>query len=195
VNVPIVGICEVVGVVCGVTGVWLATRENVWTWPVGLLGVACLFVVFFNQRLYGSASLQLVYVVASVYGWYAWRKRGTDGTTLTVTRAPRRWLVSLLAAGLAGAIGYGFFLRTQNATLPFVDAATTSFSLVAQWLATRKWIENWFIWLVVDVVYVIMYFSQGLYLVVGLDVTFLVLAVFGLRQWNASMKRTSGAAA
>jgi nicotinamide mononucleotide transporter len=193
--VDIARIREIAGVVFAASGVWLAIRENVWTWPIGLLGAAIFSVVFFNQRLYGSASLQVIYVIVSVYGWYAWRTRGTSGTTLTVTRTPRTWLVSLLAAGVVGAVGYGYFLRSQHATLPFVDASTTSFSLVAQWMATRKWIENWFIWLVVDTVYIVMYLSQGLYPTVSLYAIFLVLAVFGLRQWTASMKRTQGTAA
>lgn len=173
--------------------VWLTARENVWCWPVGLVNVSLSALVFLDARLYSSMALQVVYLVLSVYGWYEWLHGGKDDGRLAVSRTPARWLVGLFVAGVAFALALGWFLRYRtDAALPFWDAGTTAFSLVAQWMITRKWLESWMVWIPVDVVYVGMYLSQGLHAFTGLYAVFLVLAVLGLLEWRRSM---SGAAA
>jgi nicotinamide mononucleotide transporter len=129
-----------------------------------------------------------VYVVVSVYGWYEWLHGGEGKGELHVSRMPPRWAGALLVAGAAGTVALGLFLKHRtDAALPFPDAGTTAFSLVAQWMATRKWLENWLVWMVVDVVYVAMNVSQRLYGAAGLYGAFLVLAFVGLREWRTSM--------
>lgn len=179
---------EIAGVVTGIVAVWLTTRENVWCWPVGIVSVALFVLVFFRARLYGAMGLQVVYIGLAVYGWYAWVKGGQDHGPLRVSRATRRVLALSAAAGIAGAAALAAWLafRTDEA-LPITDAATTSFSLVAQWMQTRKLIENWWIWLAVDLVYVGMYLSQKLVWTSGLYAVYVVLAVVGLRQWRQSL--------
>jgi len=153
-------------------------------------------VVFTDARIYGAASLQAVYVVVSVYGWYEWRHGGTGHGRLAVSRTPPRWAVGLGAAGVLGAVAFGLFLKHRtDAALPFPDAATTAFSLVAQWMATRKWLENWLVWIVVDAAYVAIYVSQRLYPTAGLYAAFLVLATLGYREWRSSMRAPRGAEA
>ena len=160
---------------------WLAIREDARCWPVGIVNVAIYFFVFFHARLYATAVLQAVYVALSVYGWREWRRGGEGGGRLAVSPTPRRWAAGLAAAGVAASLGLGLFLKYRtDAALPFPDAATTAFSLVAQWMATRKWLENWLVWIAVDVVYLGVYFSQGLYLSTGLYAAFLVMAIAGL---------------
>jgi nicotinamide mononucleotide transporter len=181
---------ETSGVVFGIAGVWLTIRQHVWCWPVGIVSVALFAVVFFNARLYGSAVLQLGYVAISVYGWYAWRHPRPGERELAVTRTPVTWRWVLGGAALAGTAVLGVFLRDRtDAVLPLVDAGTTSFSLAAQFMTTRKWIETWIVWVAVDVVYVGMYVSQRLYATGGLYAVFLVLAVLGYREWRVSMAR------
>ena len=180
---------EIAGVVFGLVYVWLAIRESPWCWPFGIANALVFLVVFTRARIYGAASLQAVYVVVSFYGWYEWLHGGKDHGRLLVSRVPRRWLLSLAAAGAIGSVALGLLLRHRtDAALPFPDAATTAFSLVAQWMATRKWLESWLFWIAVDVVYVAMYVSQGLLPTAGLYAAFLVLAVFGYREWRASMR-------
>ncbi len=184
---------ETLGVLTGIAGVWLTIRQHVWCWPVGIVSVSVFAGIFFQARLYGSAALQLVYVLLSVYGWYAWKHPGRGERTLPVTRMPAAWRWVLGGAALAGTAGVGVFLRDRtDAVLPFIDAGTTSFSLAAQVMATRKWIENWAVWIAVDLVYTGMYLSQGLRQTAALYVVFLVLAVLGYREWRSSL-RASGA--
>jgi nicotinamide mononucleotide transporter len=185
---------EAVAVAFGVAYVLLAIREIPWCWPAGIVNVAIYAVVFFHARLYGAAVLQLVYVVVSFYGWHAWLHGGDGHGRLRVSRTPARWAAGLTLAGILASIGLGLFLesRTDDA-LPFPDGATTAFSLVAQWMTTRKWLENWLVWIAVDVVFVGMYLSQRLYGTSVLYAVFLVMAVLGYKEWRSSLaKREAG---
>jgi nicotinamide mononucleotide transporter len=179
---------EVVGVAFGVLAVWLTVRESPWCWPTGLVNVGLFSVVFYQAKLYADMALQVVYVVLCLYGWHQWLHGGVGHGALHVSRAPRSALVGLGAAGIAGGVAIGLLLRhATDAALPYWDAGTASFSLVAQALQTRKWIECWLVWIVVDVVYVGMYLAKALYPTTGLYLVFLVLAALGWRQWTRSL--------
>ena len=179
---------EVVGVATGILGVWLTTRQKIWCWPVGLISVLAFIVVFFEAKLYAAMGLQAIYVVLVVYGWYAWLHGGADHGELLVSRVPSRILVPLAAAGLASTALLGVWLqRRTDESLPFLDAFTTSFSLVAQWMQTRKHLENWLLWIVVDLIYIGMSLTQGLRLTAGLYLVYVVLALVGYRDWRKSM--------
>jgi nicotinamide mononucleotide transporter len=179
---------EAVGVVTGVLAVWLTTRQKIWCWPVGIVSVASFIVVFFRAKLYAAMGLQAVYVGLAAYGWYAWLHGGEDHSGLKVSRLPRRLALGLAVAGAAasGIAGYWLRARTDEA-LPYLDGFTTSFSLVAQWMQTRKFLENWAVWAIVDVVYVGMSLSQGLTLTAGLYAVYIGLALLGFRDWRRSM--------
>ena len=185
---------EVVGVVTGVLAVWLTTRQKIWCWPVGIVSVASFIVVFFHAKLYAAMGLQAVYVGLAAYGWYAWLHGGEGQGALKVSRLPRRLALGLAVAGAAasGIAGYWLRARTDEA-LPYLDGFTTSFSLVAQWMQTRKFLENWVVWAVVDVVYVGMSLSQGLTLTAGLYAVYIGLALLGFRDWRRSMIAEDGA--
>lgn len=180
---------EAVGVAFGIAAVYLTVRENVWCWPLGLVNVGLFVLVFAQARLYADMGLQVVYIGLCLYGWYEWLHGGTNRGALAVSRAPRKTIGLLALFGTAGAGLLGLALaRHTDASLPFWDSSTTSFSLVAQLMQTRKWLENWIVWIVVDVVYVGIYVYKSLYLTAGLYAVFLVLAVLGLRQWEQSLR-------
>ena len=179
---------ELLGVVFGVVSVWLTVRENVWCWPTGIVNVALSGIVFLEARLYADMVLQAVYVVLSVYGWYEWLRGGKDRGALEVSRTPTLALTLSLGGGVLGVVAIGRLLAlTTDAALPFWDATTTSFSLVAQFMLTRKWIESWAVWIAVDVIYVPMYFGKHLYGMAGLYVVFLALAALGLLEWKKTL--------
>jgi nicotinamide mononucleotide transporter len=184
---------EMVAVAFGALAVYLTVRQNVWCWPLGLVNVVFSAIVFTQAKLYADAGLQLVYIGLCLYGWYAWLHGGHDRGPLVVSRTPRVAGAVLAALGIAFAGGLGFWLhRHTDAALPFWDASTASFSLAAQWMQTRKWIENWLVWIVVDAVYVGMYVVKGLYLMAGLYGAFLILAIAGLLAWRKSLAGASG---
>jgi len=178
---------EAGGVLFGILSVWLTTRENVWCWPTGLVTVGLYIVVFGQAKLYAGMGLQVVYVALCLYGWYEWLHGGPGQGALRVSRTPRSAGVALAAGGTVLAAVLGAALRGQtDAALPYLDSTLTSFSLVAQWMQTRKWLETWVVWIAVDVVYVGMYVYKQLHPTAVLYTVFLALAVMGRRAWIRS---------
>jgi nicotinamide mononucleotide transporter len=133
--------------------------------------------------------LQVVYFALSLYGWYEWKFGGVHRTALHVSRAtPRLWIV-LALVNLAAWLALGTLLaRTTNAAIPWLDSLLTTTSLCAQLMMTRKVLENWAVWIVLDAVYVPMFISRGLYATAVLYAIFLALAVLGWRDWKRSLR-------
>jgi nicotinamide mononucleotide transporter len=174
--------------IAGAISVYLSARENIWSWPTAIVNVSLYTIIFHRSGLYSDTGLQVVYLVLSIYGWYQWLYGGARHTRLRVSRASRRvWLV-------AGMTGIAFWLALAQYTstlpgvsLPHLDAGLTTLSLIAQWMMTRKILENWILWIIADIVYVPMYVSKSLYVTAGLYAVFLGLAVLGLVQWRRSL--------
>ena len=183
---------ETTGAVLGFLYVLLAIRENAWCWPIGIANAALFLVVCGRARLYGAAGLQIVYLLVSFYGWYEWLHGGAQHGRLSVSRTPARWAAGLAVASAAGTLGLGLLLQHTDAALPFPDAAATALSLAAQWMATRKWLENWLVWMVVNVTNVGICLSQHLYAMALLYAAFLVLAVLGYKEWRTSAALEAG---
>jgi len=178
---------EVMAAVFGVISVYLSTRQNIWSWPTAIVNVALYAFVFYQGRLYGQMGLQPIYLALSVYGWYQWLHGGEQRTELRVSRASSRLLGALGALNLALWLALAAVLRQTDAALPWLDALLTTTSLVAQWMMTRKILENWLVWIALDVVYVPMFISQGLYATALLYAAFLVLALMGFVEWRRSL--------
>lgn len=179
---------EIAAFVTGVATVWLAARQHIWNWPTGIVNVALYALLFWRARLYADAGLQVVYLVLSVYGWWAWLYGGAAHRPLRVRRASPRLLAVSAAAGAAFASAVGIALaRYTDAAVPLLDSALTGTSLVAQFLMTRKYIETWPIWVVADVVYVGLFISRELFLTAALYAVFTVLALYAWREWRESL--------
>jgi nicotinamide mononucleotide transporter len=175
---------EIVAAAFGIVSVYLSTRENIWSWPTAIINVGLYILVFFQARLYADMGLQVVYLVLSAYGWYEWLYGGANRTELKVSRATPRFLVIGGVLTITGALALGTALaRTTDAAIPYLDSALTVASLFAQFMMTRKILENWMLWIVLDIVYVPMFISRKLYPTAVLYAVFLVLAIMGLVQW------------
>lgn len=178
---------ETVAALFGIVSVWLSTREHIASWPTALVNVALYFVVFRRAALYADMWLQAIYFALSLYGWYQWKFGGTDRTELPVSRATRKQALLLVPIGVVCAATLAlYFDRRTDAALPWVDSTLSVASLIAQWMMTRKLLENWLVWIVADVAYVAMFFSKGLYVTAGLYAIFLVLAAKGYVDWRRS---------
>lgn len=180
---------EWIAAIAGVVSVYLSARENIWSWPTGIVNVGLYIIVFRRAGLYSDTGLQVVYLVLSIYGWYEWLYGGKNRTELAVSRATRRdWLLSI-PLGLVFWIALGTYTaRLQGVALPYADSGLTTLSLVAQWMLTRKRLENWMLWIVADTLYVPMYLYKHLPVTAALYIVFLVLAAIGLRAWWRSYK-------
>ncbi len=175
---------EWVAAIAGAISVYLSARENIWSWPTAIVNVGLYIVVFRRTGLYSDMGLQVVYLVLSIYGWYEWLYGGKNRSTLRVSRASaREWLIATPIAVLFW-LGLARYTATlPGVALPHLDAGLTTVSLVAQWMMTRKILENWVLWIVADIVYVPMYVYKGLPVTAVLYAIFLALAVLGLRSW------------
>ena len=187
---------EIFAAAVGAWSVWLSVRQNVLSWPTAIVNVVLYTIVFYEAKLYADMGLQVVYAVLSVYGWYQWLYGGEGHTTLHVSRTARSLSIRLALIAATGAVLLGSLLhRTTDAALPYMDSALTSASLVAQWMMTRKLLENWAVWIAVDVLYVGMFIYKGLYVTAVLYAVFLGLAVKGWIDWRDSMRTSTALAA
>ena len=179
---------EAFAAVFGVVSVFLSPRQIIWSWPTAIVNVGLYTIVFYQGRLYGQMGLQLVYLTLSVYGWYQWLHGGEHHTALRVSRASPRLLAVLAALTVTGWLLLAAWLRQTDAALPVLDALLTTTSLAAQWMMTRKILQNWLVWIAVDIVYVPMFISQKLYATAMLYFAFLILAVMGYLEWRRSVQ-------
>jgi len=175
---------ETLAVLISIAAVWWTTARNWLCWPVGLVSVLLYAWIFFSARLYSDALLQLVYAGLQCYGWWQWRTAPAAAQLPIVRQPGLRALAGGVILGAAGAIGLGALMsRYTNAALPWLDAALTAFSLVAQYWMARLYRANWLLWIAVDVIYVGVYWVRGLPLTAGLYAGFVVLAALGWWRW------------
>ena len=179
---------ELVAVVVTLLAVFLTTRQVIWCWPLAMVSVTLYAVVFFQAKLYADMGLQALYFGLAIYGWWAWLRGAEDHGELHVSLASNKTRVVLALIGaVAGALLGLTLSRHTDASLPFMDSALTSFSIVGQWMQTRKLLEAWLVWLGVDVFYVGMFIFKGLYPTAALYAIFLILAVMGFLGWRRTM--------
>ncbi|MCD0451890.1 nicotinamide riboside transporter PnuC [Actinocorallia sp. API 0066] len=179
---------EVLGFGTGVLTVWLVVRQHIANWGVGIVNVVILGLIFLDSGLYADASLQIVYVVLGLYGWWTWLYGGEGRTVRLVQRtAAAEWAGIAVGVVAATALMTWVLVEFTESTVPFWDALTTALSLAATYGQCRKLVESWILWITVDLIYVPLYAYKGLYLTGALYVIFLALCVAGLRAWRRDL--------
>jgi nicotinamide mononucleotide transporter len=187
---------EIIAVVLGLANVGLLVRRSIWNYPFGMAMVALYFVIFREARLYGESWLQVFFFVVQGWGWWLWARAG--GLTEAVEVAWMGWRARIAALMLvaASALGIGWAMaRFTDAALPYADATIAGASVVAQVLLSVRRVENWALWIAIDVLSIGVYVHRALYLTAGLYVVFLVLAVLGLREWARAAREGEAIAA
>ncbi|WP_158755513.1 nicotinamide riboside transporter PnuC [Dyella sp. S184] len=181
---------ELIGALISAWAVWLTAKRKPWCWPIGLLSVVIYTWIFADAKLYSDALLQVAFGVLIVYGWVRWLQNLDDDGLVQVAPLPTAQASAHLLIGAAGALALGFAMhRWTDAALPWLDAALTAYSLVAQWWQARRHIAAWWLWIVVDVIYVGEYVYKSLLITSVLYAGFIVLAVIGLRSWKQAVAR------
>jgi len=187
---------ELLSFVLSIATVLLNIRRNHWAWLFAIVSSAMYGIVFFGARLYGDAGLQLVFIVASVWGWYQWLHGAgkeaaavADSAPLVVTRLDRKgWIASLAGWALGFALLALFLDWFTDTDVPYIDGFLTAGSLLGTLLTARKKVENWHTWIVVDLIYVGLYIHKTLYLTALLYALFVAMAVLGLRTWSKAAR-------
>ena len=172
-------------------------REVHWGWPLAIVSSLLYVFVFAKAHIYGDASLQIVFAIVALWGWFQWlRGHRTDGRALQVSRLTMRGaLWSLAACAVAWPTVALFLIRFTDTDVPWFDGFVTGLSLVGQFLLGRKFIENWTVWLAVNAVSVGLFIHKGLWMTVGLYAIFTVLSVAGYFAWRPRLHPAALAAA
>ncbi len=187
---------ELISFVLSVATVVLNIRQTHWAWLFAIVSSATYGAVFYDARLYGDMGLQLVFITVSFWGWYQWLYGGAQHDALAVTRLDGRGWLWILGAWAVGFVAFAVFLKAYTDTdVPRIDGFLTAGSLLGQLLLSRKKVENWHMWIAVDVLYVGLYVYKKLMLTAVLYAVFVVLAVIGLRAWRAVAMQAGAPAA
>lgn len=192
---PTMQIIEIVGTITGMVYLWLEYRASIYLWIASIIMPAIYLVIFYDAGLYADLAINIYYLLIALYGWLAWRygfslirRGGGTGEELTISHTPMRvWVVlALLFVLLLPSIACALMHYTDS-NVPWADSFTTSLSIVAMWMLARKYIEQWWVWLVVDVASVALYIYKDLYFTAVLYALYAVVAIFGYAKWRELM--------
>jgi nicotinamide mononucleotide transporter len=176
---------EIMGTITGLVCVALTVRAHVLCWPIGIVSCIAFAKLFFDIKLYADAILQVFFITTSVWGWWGWHKGGNQQTELPISRLTRAESAKTMVITGTSILAIGWMFRSYtDAHLPFWDSTISGLSVAAQILLVRKKIENWILWIVVDVLSIGVYFYKQVYLTSALYAVFLVLATQGLFEWK-----------
>ncbi|HNT42397.1 MAG TPA: nicotinamide riboside transporter PnuC [Tenuifilaceae bacterium] len=196
---------ELLGATIGLIYLYFEIKQKIWLWPLGIATSALYIYIYFSSKFYADMGLQVYYLIISIYGWYHWLHGNVDNTSsskpLPVTRITLRLLVVLTTISLLLFVILWFVLdRYTDSPVPVGDAFTTALSITATWMLTRKIIEHWWVWIVVDGVSMGLYIYKGLYPTTVLFAFYTILSVVGYYQWKreitpSQVKTTAGSSA
>ncbi|MEM9026648.1 MAG: nicotinamide riboside transporter PnuC [Verrucomicrobiota bacterium] len=185
---------EYIAVVASVAYVVLAAAKSVWCWPMALLSSAIYTAILWNQRLYQDAYLHIYYLLMAVYGLWVWTRRRESVESQVSEELPVvvwHWKIHLLGAVCVSAValtlGYVFDTKT-DADFAYWDSFTTWFAVFATFLVTRKVLENWIYWVVLDIIWAVIYWKKGLHVTSGLMVFYTIFAAYGFVNWYRSWR-------
>ncbi|SDY74449.1 nicotinamide riboside transporter PnuC [Hymenobacter psychrophilus] len=186
------GPLEWIAVLTGFACVWLAARESLWNFPVAIVSCGLYVFVYRQSTLYADMGLQVVFIILALYGWYQWLHGGQNRAELPVSRTTRQEWVGCAVFVAVFTLAVGYYLQHHtDAALPHWDAFTTAGSLAGQFLLIRKRLENWFIWIVVDIIYVPILWYKQLYPTSALYALYLALAVYGYVEWRRALRKNA----
>jgi nicotinamide mononucleotide transporter len=180
---------EVIGSIIGIIYVILATKQNIWCWYAGIINVTIYIFVFFDARLYGDMALQMFYLVMSFYGWYEWKfSKTVKSKKVGISNIKRNLLLFVFVVTIILSIGFGYLLTFTKTDVPHWDGVATALGLIGTWMTARKYLENWLVWIVTNIICVGIYFYKGLYPTVGFYTIITILAVIGYFKWKKELQ-------
>jgi nicotinamide mononucleotide transporter len=180
---------EITGALAGIICVILTTKENIWCWPTGIISVVLYGVFYYNLTFYASMYLQGIFFLFCIHGWYQWLYGGENKTKLKISYTKKIHVIIILAITLLVFIPMGFFFdKKSDDELPYLDSLLFSLSISAQWMMNQKLLENWLVWIVIDIIYAVMHFQRHHYPSFLMYGAFIVSATFGYYLWKKSLQ-------
>ena len=181
---------DVTALVVGLVYLLLEYRASLYVWIAGIIMPAIDLFLYWNTGLYGDFGLAVYYLLASVYGFIAWKywKKGETTDEKPISRFPMRLLLPVTVAFLAiWAAVWGFLQYWTNSTVPVTDSLTNALSIIGMWMLARKYVEQWVVWIVADAIYVWLYAYKALPFKASLYAFYIIVAFFGIRAWTRKM--------
>lgn len=184
------GILEWFGVFTGILCVWLAAKNNIWNWPFAIVSVLIYIFIFFESKLYADMGLQFYFLGMNLYGWYFWSKnKNNPQASRPISSITSREILLSIVGISVFTTAIGFLLHKEtDASFPFIDSFCTACSLIAQLFLARKVLQNWLIWIFVDVIYVGVYFSKDLYATGLMYALYIFIAIMGYLDWRKTYR-------
>ncbi len=177
-------ILQIVGTTLGLIYLWLEYKANIWVWVIGAIMPMVHGVLYLTSGIYADAAMQLYYVAAGIYGLAVWKRHPKDSSSGRIKHTPLRWILPLVAIYVVLHVAIYFVLTDfTDSRVPFFDSMSTALSIVAMWMLSRKLVEQWLVWLVVDMISVGLYLYKGIPLTAGLYAVYSVLAIVGYVRW------------
>lgn len=179
------------GVITGALCVYLATKQSILNWPIAILSVITYIYIFYNAKLYGDTLLQFYFLGTCIYGWYYWTygKSKSLISERPVTKIPKKeWIIIVLLTIVLSFIGGYLLDKNTDSDVPYIDGFCTVTSFIAQYYLTRKKLENWLIWIFVDIIYIPLYIHKNLYATAMLYFVYVFIALSGYLEWSKTIK-------
>ena len=182
---------EIIGAATGVIYVLLSVKQNIWLWPVGIITSVFQLIVFYEKRIYADMSLQAYYVVISAYGWYIWKfgKRKNEIKRPVIKMKLYNWLIFIFVSIIIFFLIRFILIRYTNSDVPNIDAFTTALGVTGTYILARKYIENWYVWLLVNIISSGLYIYKGLYLYSALYAFLAIMSEIGFLKWKKDLKK------
>jgi len=181
-------IIEIFGAVAGIAYVILEIKRNILLWPLGIITSAVYIYVFGHNGFYANMGLQVYYLVISVYGWYMWKQQpvadqaGEKSDVRRIGRTTALWCA--FATAVSWAVLWFLLDRATDSPVPLWDGLIASLSVVATWMLTRKYLEQWYVWIVANAIAVVVYLVMGMYPTAVLFLVYFGMAIIGVRAWS-----------
>ena len=181
---------QIIGATLGLLYLYLEYKVNIYLWVVGLIMPIVHGYLYFEKGLYADMGMNVYYILAGIYGWIIWNNhKPKSKKTYKISRIPlRNWLYCCFVFAVADVIITYILIVHTDSTVPYADAFTTALSIVAMWMLSRKYVEQWLVWLVVDVVTSCLYFHKSVPITASLYALYSCLAIVGYIRWLKIMK-------
>ena len=180
---------ENIAVVFSIGFIVFNAKGKILSWPLGIIGSLLYTIVFYQAKIYGDMFLQIVYVVLGIYGWVLWNEKSSE-ESLTVLHASRKLILKYLLIGFILSPIFGLVLDNYtDSDIQYWDSLTTVFSFISTWMMAKRYIENWFFWIVIDSVCCAIYSYKGLYPTALLFFVYTIMAMYGSYSWNRNLNK------
>lgn len=181
------GTLELLALIFGITGIILTIKESIWCWLADIISVAIQGYVCYKANLLGDSSLQIFYFISGIYGWVYWKKNYSINFKVS-NMGNKNWAYVILSVIILSLILYPILAYFKSDRL-IIESVLTAASLVCTYMMAKKWLENWFFWILIDLSYVYLYYVQGLHTMSILFIIYSSMAYYGYYTWKKQLKK------